>query len=58
MAAVSTRSLASVWAGHASDAAHLVVLALLVPVVILAIGTPLALAVRLLLEIARKLFGR
>ena len=56
--AVRSRSIASVWAGHTADAAQLVALALFVPVVILAIGTPFALAVRLLLEIARKLFGR
>jgi len=58
MAAASTRSLGSVWAGYASDAAHLVAVVLFVPVAILAIGTPFALAIRLLVEIARKLLGR
>ena len=42
-------------AGHLDDAATLLLLVLAVPVVILLIGTPVALFVRLLLEIARRL---
>jgi hypothetical protein len=52
------RRIGAVWGGYAVDAAQLVALVACIPVAILAIGTPFALAVRLLLEIARKLFGR
>ena len=58
MATSSARTLGSIWAERASDVGHLVGLVLLVPVAILAIGTPFALAIRLLLEIVKKLVGR
>ena len=58
MASSASRSIGSLWAGYASDAAHLVALALFIPVAILAIGTPFALAIRLLVEIGRRLLGR
>jgi hypothetical protein len=57
MISTADRNVGAALGGYAADAAQLVALALLFPVAILAIGTPFALAIRVLVEVGRKLLG-